>query len=171
MARDIDLIWVQREGKYFCKQDWTAGIGLIGFNNSSRARKALARHNLIEPVCPRTQFTSPRWGEVDLRSKIAPPLPLQIDPISSCATAPATAAAAPMKILVRAAAEPGLAVAVQVAAARKARRLAAPSEPLRLAWADMSAPACALAGWPAAAEALRSGAARSARKNFVAGSP
>ena len=24
--RDIDLIWVKREPKYFCKQGWTAGI-------------------------------------------------------------------------------------------------------------------------------------------------
>jgi hypothetical protein len=24
--RDIDLIWVKRERKYFCKQGWTAGI-------------------------------------------------------------------------------------------------------------------------------------------------
>jgi hypothetical protein len=34
-ARDIDLIWVRREWKYFCKQDWTASTRLIRFNKSS----------------------------------------------------------------------------------------------------------------------------------------
>jgi hypothetical protein len=28
----MDLIWVNREGKYFFKQDWTASISLIRFN-------------------------------------------------------------------------------------------------------------------------------------------
>src|SRR5439155_26714042 len=31
---DIVLIWVKQERKYFCKQDWTAGISLIRFNKS-----------------------------------------------------------------------------------------------------------------------------------------
>jgi hypothetical protein len=28
-AGDIDLIWVNREAKYFCKQVWTGQISLI----------------------------------------------------------------------------------------------------------------------------------------------
>jgi hypothetical protein len=27
----MDLIWVKREEKYFWSNDWTGGIGLIGF--------------------------------------------------------------------------------------------------------------------------------------------
>src|SRR5229473_5878377 len=33
-ARDIEVIWVRREGKYFCKRGWTASIRLIRFNKS-----------------------------------------------------------------------------------------------------------------------------------------
>ena len=40
-ARDIDLIWVRRETKYFCKRDWTGGIRLIPFNKSAGARRAV----------------------------------------------------------------------------------------------------------------------------------
>jgi hypothetical protein len=38
MARDIDLIWVSGEGKYFCEKGWTASIRLIRFNKSHSAR-------------------------------------------------------------------------------------------------------------------------------------
>jgi hypothetical protein len=31
----LDLIWVRREQKYFCKQDWTGGIDLIPKENFS----------------------------------------------------------------------------------------------------------------------------------------
>jgi hypothetical protein len=31
MARDMDLIWVKREAKYFFRWDWTGQISLIGF--------------------------------------------------------------------------------------------------------------------------------------------
>jgi hypothetical protein len=34
MAMDIEVIWVRREGKYFCKWDWTGQITLIRFNKS-----------------------------------------------------------------------------------------------------------------------------------------
>ena len=77
----------------------------------------------------------------------------------------------------RPAAEPWLAVAVQVAAARKVQRLAATCELLRLAAAEVAASACAPARRPTAAEALISSAAGSARKpwqcrgTFVAGWP
>jgi hypothetical protein len=33
-VRDMDLIWVEREGKYFCGTDWTGGIGLNRLNKS-----------------------------------------------------------------------------------------------------------------------------------------
>ena len=29
----MELIWVKREGKYFCEWDWTGQIRLIRFNN------------------------------------------------------------------------------------------------------------------------------------------
>jgi hypothetical protein len=38
MAGDMRVIWVRREGKYFCKQDWTASIRLIRFNKSRCTR-------------------------------------------------------------------------------------------------------------------------------------
>src|SRR5258708_5781627 len=104
------------------------------------------------------------------------------------ASARASAAAAPMTTL-RPAAEPRLAVVVQLAAAyraqrmaaaRKAQGIAATGELLRPAGADMTASACAAARRPAAAEALMpliSWASGSARKlwqfrgTFVAGRP
>src|ERR1035437_8215867 len=76
----------------------------------------------------------------------------------------ASAAAAPMPTLDRPAAEPWLAVVVQVAAARKVRPLAATSELLRLAAAEVATSACAPARRPTAAETLISWAAGSARK-------
>jgi hypothetical protein len=30
----MEVIWVRRERKYFCKQDWTASIILIRYNKS-----------------------------------------------------------------------------------------------------------------------------------------
>jgi hypothetical protein len=30
-AAFMDLIWVKREGKYFCDKDWTVDSALIGF--------------------------------------------------------------------------------------------------------------------------------------------
>src|SRR5882762_7389011 len=88
------------------------------------------------------------------------------------AIARASAAAA----LVRPAAEPWLAVVVQVAAVRKVQPLAATWE-LPHAGAEMGASACATARRPTAAEALISWAAGSAPKPwqghgpFVPGSP
>jgi hypothetical protein len=35
----MDLIWVGGEGKYFCKQDWTASISLIRFNKLNSPRR------------------------------------------------------------------------------------------------------------------------------------
>jgi hypothetical protein len=56
-AGDIDLIWVRREGKYFCKQGWTTQIRLIWFNNlrlrrawQSARRKPLRSCSLNSPV-------------------------------------------------------------------------------------------------------------------------
>jgi hypothetical protein len=34
------VIWVRRESKYFCGQDWTGSISLIRFDNSSPARRS-----------------------------------------------------------------------------------------------------------------------------------
>jgi hypothetical protein len=41
MARDMDLIWGKREGKYFLRWDWTGGIRLIRFNKFAVARKSV----------------------------------------------------------------------------------------------------------------------------------
>ena len=35
MAEILKVIWVRREGKYFCKRDWTASISLIRFNKTA----------------------------------------------------------------------------------------------------------------------------------------
>src|ERR1700738_1851419 len=37
-ARLLEVIWVSRKQEYFCKQDWTASIRLIRFNNSRSVR-------------------------------------------------------------------------------------------------------------------------------------
>ena len=42
-AIDKEVIWVWRESKYFCGQDWTSSISLIRFDNSSAARKRFGR--------------------------------------------------------------------------------------------------------------------------------
>ena len=42
MARLVEVIWVERKGKYFCKQDWTAQIRLIRFNKSRCGRSLAA---------------------------------------------------------------------------------------------------------------------------------
>jgi hypothetical protein len=42
MARDMQVIWVGREREYFCKEDWTTQITLIGFNKSAFSRKTPA---------------------------------------------------------------------------------------------------------------------------------
>jgi hypothetical protein len=34
MARDVEVIWVKMERKYFCEEDWTGSISLIQFNKS-----------------------------------------------------------------------------------------------------------------------------------------
>jgi DNA-binding GntR family transcriptional regulator len=92
-------------------------------------------------------------------------------------SAPASAAAVSMTAPVRAAAGPRLAVVVQAAAAPEVQCIAARRELLRLARACMAASAWAPERPPAAAEALRSWAARSARKlwqrrgTFVPGWP
>jgi hypothetical protein len=33
MTRDVEVIWVKSELKYFCKEDWTAQITLIPREN------------------------------------------------------------------------------------------------------------------------------------------
>jgi hypothetical protein len=38
-AKVLDLIWVRREWKNFCRQDWTAGIKLIRFKKFHSARE------------------------------------------------------------------------------------------------------------------------------------
>ena len=40
---DIGVIWVRREGEYFCKRDWTASIRLIRLNKSLRARMDVSK--------------------------------------------------------------------------------------------------------------------------------
>jgi len=35
MERDVEVIWVKRERKYFCEGDWTGSISLIQFNKSN----------------------------------------------------------------------------------------------------------------------------------------
>jgi hypothetical protein len=35
----MDLIWVKREAKYFCGEDWTGSISLIGFAKFADWRK------------------------------------------------------------------------------------------------------------------------------------
>jgi len=37
----MDLIWAKREGIYFCGNDWTGSISLIGFDKFAVWRKAL----------------------------------------------------------------------------------------------------------------------------------
>jgi len=38
MAGDIEVIWVVWEWEYFCDDDWTPQITLIGFNELRSAR-------------------------------------------------------------------------------------------------------------------------------------
>jgi hypothetical protein len=71
--RVIDLIWVKRERKYFCKQDWTASIRLIRFNKSScvviaRSASDEAIHfslcgqaGLLRGACHRARIRATRW--------------------------------------------------------------------------------------------------------------
>jgi hypothetical protein len=44
---DIDLIWVNAKGKYFCEQDWTAQINLSRLNNFPVARKSPGRSSRL----------------------------------------------------------------------------------------------------------------------------
>jgi hypothetical protein len=37
----MDLIWAKREGIYFCSEDWTGKISLIGFKKFAVWRKGL----------------------------------------------------------------------------------------------------------------------------------
>jgi hypothetical protein len=39
MAKDINVIWVSGEGKYFWRWDWTTQITLIWFNKFAFTRK------------------------------------------------------------------------------------------------------------------------------------
>ena len=69
-GRDIDLIWVRREQKYFCRQDWTASISLNRFNKSSCiviARSASPLGGLVSP-------TGPRMARPDDRLRRNPPV-------------------------------------------------------------------------------------------------
>jgi hypothetical protein len=51
-AKDIDLIWVNREAKYFCKQDWTDPIALIRLDKLSAPRIWIAASvALLSHVC------------------------------------------------------------------------------------------------------------------------
>jgi hypothetical protein len=34
MAGNMEVIWVSREGIYFCEEDWTGSISLMRFNKS-----------------------------------------------------------------------------------------------------------------------------------------
>src|SRR5271169_4437907 len=45
-AKDIDLIWVNNEADYFCRQDWTSGIAL------SRFMKFGFRRSIERPSSP-----------------------------------------------------------------------------------------------------------------------
>jgi hypothetical protein len=38
MAREVEVIWVKREPKYFCEEDWTTQISLIRQQNFFSAR-------------------------------------------------------------------------------------------------------------------------------------
>jgi len=42
MARDMQVIWVGKERKYFCEGDWTTQIALIRFNKTAFSRKTPA---------------------------------------------------------------------------------------------------------------------------------
>jgi hypothetical protein len=39
----MDLIWLKREGKYFCSDDWTGSISLMGFKKFAVWRKGNRR--------------------------------------------------------------------------------------------------------------------------------
>ncbi len=45
----MDLIWAKREAKYFCVQDWTGSISLIGFEKIAFGRKSVQRGLKAQP--------------------------------------------------------------------------------------------------------------------------
>jgi len=49
-AVDIEVIWVKREGKYFCKSDWTTQITLIRLNNLTCARTRHSPNGAVKKI-------------------------------------------------------------------------------------------------------------------------
>jgi hypothetical protein len=79
----MELIWVEREGKYFCKPDWIGGISLIQFNKFTVARKSVKRATRRDRQCEPTgranaramtdfakqsSFTTEEWTALSLHS-------------------------------------------------------------------------------------------------------
>ena len=67
---DVELIWVSHERKYFCEQDWTASIRLIGLNKSAGTRRArrdawLGKGLRIPPGRLGSRLVCPRCGGRD----------------------------------------------------------------------------------------------------------
>jgi hypothetical protein len=65
-ARLIDVIWVRREGEYFCEWDWTGQISLIRLKNFRFARKSVRG-----PLCPAISKPDARLHEAN-HSSVAP---------------------------------------------------------------------------------------------------
>ena len=65
-VRDMPLIWVGREGKHFCRRDWTGQISLISFNNSVRRRNRQCEPKGRANARPRTGSAKQSSGRAGL---------------------------------------------------------------------------------------------------------
>jgi hypothetical protein len=72
------VIWVGREGKYFCEQDWTAQISLNRLNNFAVARKSPGRSYQLRKVfrncrrrCTRKRRQKPAIGSMPCTTRSA----------------------------------------------------------------------------------------------------
>jgi hypothetical protein len=61
----MDLIWAKREAIYFCSEDWTGSISLIGFGKFADWRKGYRSelYFLASRICPKSL---PRFNDVGL---------------------------------------------------------------------------------------------------------
>jgi hypothetical protein len=76
-AQLMDLIWVRREGKYFCSSGWTGSISLIGFDKFDVWRKGALRQTSKPTVqAKRRRLLSPGKLAFDLCQSA----PVQNDP-------------------------------------------------------------------------------------------
>jgi hypothetical protein len=48
----MDLIWVKREGIYFCSNDWTGSISLIGFDKFAVWSSGAGRSQYLREAKP-----------------------------------------------------------------------------------------------------------------------